>query len=136
VVKGPDLTINGGSDAFVAKVSLLGNELEYCGYIGGADADRGQCIAVDAEGNAYIGGYPYSTQNSFPVLNGPDSTFNGYFDGFIAKVNSEGTGLDFCGYIGGVDRDGCDGIAVDNKNNVYVTGSTYSDERSSAAAPI
>ena len=33
---GPDLTHNGGADAFVAKVSPQGTQLLYCGYIGGA----------------------------------------------------------------------------------------------------
>ena len=35
VTGGPDLTHNGGYDAFVAKVNAAGTALTYCGYIGG-----------------------------------------------------------------------------------------------------
>ncbi len=45
-----------------------------------------------------------STETTFPVTVGPDLTFNGISDGwdaFVAKVNAAGTGLVYCGYIGG-----------------------------------
>ena len=40
----------------------------------------------------------------------------------MAKVNAAGTGLVYCGYIGGSDDDEGDGIAVDSAGNAYVTG--------------
>jgi len=46
----------------------------------------------------------------------------------VAKVNSAGTALLYCGYIGGLDYDYGSGIAVDSSGNAYVTGTTYSDE--------
>ena len=42
VIGGPDLTHNGGYDAFVAKVNAAGTALVYCGYIGGSGDDYGQ----------------------------------------------------------------------------------------------
>src|SRR5262249_6093398 len=75
-VRGPDLTANGGTDAFAAKVNPSGSALVYCGYIGGASTDYGFGIAVDAGGYAYITGLTGSTQASFPVVVGPDLTFN------------------------------------------------------------
>ncbi|MEW6747792.1 MAG: hypothetical protein AB1486_34125 [Planctomycetota bacterium] len=36
---------------------------------------------------------------------GPDLTYNGGTDGFVAKVTSDGTGLASCGYGGGDDTD-------------------------------
>jgi len=87
---GPDLTHNGGKsygdDAFVAKVSAQGIALLYCGYIGGSGGDCGCGIAVDAAGNAYVAGSTYSTETTFPVKGGPDPTFNGGCDIFVAKV--------------------------------------------------
>ena len=74
----------------------------YCGYIGGSESEYGESIAVDGQGNAYVVGRTGSTEASFPVTVGPDLSYNGYtYDVFVAKVNSEGTGLDYCGYIGG-----------------------------------
>ncbi len=129
VINGPDLTYNGDfNDAFVAKVNAAGTGLEYCGYIGGSDMDMGYSIAVDGSGNAYVTGYTESNEATFPVINGPDLTYNGGFrDAFVAKVNAAGTGFDYCGYIGGDDTDQGEGIAVDGSGNAYVTGIAYSD---------
>jgi uncharacterized repeat protein (TIGR02543 family) len=125
---GPDLTYNGGTDAFVAKVNVSGMALVYCGYIGGSDLDRGFGIAVDCEGNAYVTGDTLSTEATFPVTVGPDLTYNGSLDAFVAKVNVSGMALVYCGYIGGSDIDHGIGIAVDGEGNAYVTGHTYSTE--------
>src|SRR6266540_296903 len=132
VLVGPDLTFNGGlADAFVAKVNAAGTGLVYAGYIGGSGEDRGTGIAVDGAGNAYVTGDTSSTQATFPVLVGPDLTFNGgLFDAFVAKVNAAGTALVYAGYIGGSDSDLGFGIAVDGTGNAYVTGQTVSTEAS------
>ena len=132
VTVGPDLTYNGGSpyggDAFVAKVNAAGTHLDYCGYIGGSAGDVGSGIAVDAAGNAYVTGETDSTEATFPVTVGPDLTFNGRRDAFVARVNSTGTSLDYCGYIGGSNKMSASGIAVDAAGNAYVTGETDSTE--------
>ena len=131
VTVGPDLTHNGGGfDAFVAKVNPAGTALVYAGYIGGSGNDLGFGIAVDSTGNAYVAGSTYSDETSFPVTVGPDLTFNGNGDAFVAKVNPAGTALVYCGYIGGSAADGGTGIAVDNAGNVYVSGTTNSTETS------
>lgn len=129
VTVGPDLTINGGKDAYVAKVSADGARLIYCGYIGGNKGDWGRQIAVDASGCAYVVGITDSTEASFPVALGPDLSHNGGDDAFIAKIKADGTGFDYCGYIGGANTDsGNGGIAVDDLGCVYITGETNSTE--------
>jgi uncharacterized repeat protein (TIGR01451 family) len=128
VTVGPDLTYNGGRDAFVAKVDATGTNLDYCGYIGGDNWDWGYDIAVDGAGNAYITGITDSYQSSFPVTVGPDLTKSLDYDAFVAKVSGSGTGLSYCGYIGGFGYDSGSAIAVDSSGNAYVTGATYSDQ--------
>jgi hypothetical protein len=131
VTVGPDLTYNGGSwDAFVAKVNTQGTALDYCGYLGGTSSDYAHAIAVDAAANAYIVGYTFSTESSFPVKVGPDLTQNGAEDGFIAKVDSQGMALEYCGFIGGDGTDAANGIALDYAGNAYVSGETASDQSS------
>src|SRR6266540_470448 len=125
---GPDLTYRAANDAFVAKVKADGTGLVYCGYIGGSGGDFGQGIAVDGSGNAYVVGYTDSTAASFPETVGPDLTFNGSTDAFVAKVNAAGTALVYCGYIGGSGIDIAYGVAVDTAGNAYVTGYTLSSE--------
>ena len=106
VFNGPDLTYNGAGDAFVAKVNPAGTGLDYAGFIGGSGSDEGRGIAVDAAGNAYVTGMTTSSQNGFPVVSGPDVTFNGAMDAFVAKVGEgpdvhEITGvLDGAGFLG------------------------------------
>ena len=128
VAGGPDLTFNGDADAFVAKVAPDGTGLTYAGYIGGDSYDDGYGIAVDATGAAYVTGYTYSSEATFPVVGGPDLTHNGVYDAFVAKVAPDGTGLTYAGYIGGSEHDHGSGIAVDSTGAAYVTGGTGSSE--------
>ena len=129
VTTGPDTTSNAGMDAFVAKVNASGTALEYCGYIGGNSIDVGYGIAVDSGGNAYVAGATGSDQDTFPVGNTSwpgSTTFNGVIDAFVAKVNSAGTALAYCGYLGGSETDAALDLALDGANNVYVCGHTLS----------
>ena len=134
VAVGPDLTPNGDFsdlDAFVAKIDASGAALVYCGFIGGTKSDLGNGIAVDSLGNAYVAGATLSPQASFPVLIGPDLTYNGgnfHGDAFVAKVDASGTSLDYCGFIGGVSDDMGSAIAVDAAGSAYITGTTLSTE--------
>jgi hypothetical protein len=124
---GPDRTHNSGEDAFVAKVRVDGGGLSYCGYIGGSDNERGMGIAVDDLGRAYIAGYSYSSSTEgFPVLTGPDVTYNGSGEAFVARVAADGTLLEYCGYIGGIAEDWGRAIAVDGYGHAFVTGHTAS----------
>ncbi|MBM3305353.1 MAG: hypothetical protein FJY79_05340 [Candidatus Aminicenantes bacterium] len=128
VEAGPVSTHGGAADAFVAKVDASGASLVYCGYIGGADDDFGQGIAVDKDGNAYVAGFAGSAGDTFPVVAGPDLVFNLGGDAFVAKVDASGTSLVYCGYIGGEASESAMAIAVDASGNAYVTGYTYSTE--------
>ena len=131
VTAGPDLTGNGGADAFIAKIPESGTGLVYCGYIGGSANEYGNCIAVDTAGNAYVAGGTNSSETTFPVTGGPDLTHGsggGGLDGFIAKVNPEGTALVYCGYIGGNKLDIANGIAIDASGRAYVAGYTYGSD--------
>jgi len=136
VVTGPDLTHNGTNfDAFVAKVTPSGTSLEYAGYIGGSgDSEGGSGIAVDGAGAAYVTGGTDSTEATFPdgdgipPLPGPDPTYNGNVDAFVAKVAPSGASLAYAGYIGGFGGDTGFAIAVDGTGASYVSGTTASSQ--------
>jgi hypothetical protein len=132
VTVGPDLTHNGGVDAFVAKVSADGSGLEYCGYIGGSGTDVAESIEVDpaGDGGIYLAGETSSTVAAgFPATIGPDTSYNGGdYDGWVAMLKADGQTFAYCGYIGGSDWDDAEGVAVDDSGCAYVTGFSASGE--------
>jgi hypothetical protein len=118
-------TLGGLNDAFVTKLNSTGTGLIYSTYIGGSDDDRGYSIAIDGSGNAYITGSTQST--NYGITPGAFQTNNGgYYDVFVTKLNSTGTGLIYSTYIGGSGRDYGLGIAIDGSGNAYITGNTWS----------
>jgi hypothetical protein len=130
---GPDVTFNGLTDAFVAKVASDGSGLVWAGYIGGSSIDAGRDIAVDAAGNAYVTGVTLG--GSFPASGGPDTTHNGSYDAFVAKVKADGSGLVYAGFLGGSSNDSGEAIAVDSGGNAYLTGYTESSDFPAAGGP-
>jgi len=92
-VVGPSLILDttfGREDAFVARVNVQGAALDYCGYIGGMNFDQGNGIALDSFGNAYVIGYTASDAGfqNFPAVTGPDLSYNGGVDAFVAKIEA------------------------------------------------
>jgi hypothetical protein len=116
----------GQTDAFVIKVNAAGSALVYSALIGGAGLDYATGIAIDASGSAYIAGYTSSV--AFPVTSGgfQKSYGGGLQDAFVAKLNSSGTALIYCTYLGGAGNDVANGIAVNAAGQAYVVGYTDS----------
>jgi photosystem II stability/assembly factor-like uncharacterized protein len=113
----------GGSDAFVAKINAAGTHFDYVTYLGGSSTDFGLGIAVDGGGNAYVTGTTVS--NDFPTTPGSTAKRPGN-DGFLTKLNSNGSGLVFSTFFGiGFDARVA-GVALDGAGNAYVTGTTQS----------
>jgi hypothetical protein len=104
---------------------LVIDPLVYSTYIGGSEYDRGNAIAVDGKGNAYVTGETYST--NYDVTPGAFQT-DGGGDVFVTKLSARGTVLVYSTYIGGSYGDRGYGIAVDGSGNAYVTGYTTSTD--------
>jgi hypothetical protein len=92
--------------------------------------DFGAAIAVDGTGHAYVAGgsgspdFP-TTQRSFdPEHNGEVNSL----DAFVVKLKPDGSGLDFATFLGGHCNEAVTGIAVDDHDRVFVTGSTLSND--------
>ncbi len=102
--------------------------LLYSGFIGGSSSESGGNVALDAARNLYVIGSTRSAD--FPATVGPDTSFNDttLTDAYVAKVNPEGTGLVYAGFIGGNQPDTPFNIAVDSTGAAYVGGSTCSKE--------
>jgi hypothetical protein len=122
-------------DAFVAKISADGSTLLYSTYLGGENTDIAYGIAVDSSGEAYVAGTTNSPHfpvgaSAFNTLCGGDgkcgATWNpqGFivFNGFVTKLNVEGSALIYSGFLGYYENVECLAIAVDGAENAYVTG--------------
>jgi hypothetical protein len=127
-----DTTPGGGSDGWLAKLNATGSALGYLTRLGGNDNDLPEGVAVDANGNATVGGSTRSTD--FPTTPGAfDTTQNGgafdeRFDLFVTKVNAAGSGLVYSTYAGGSKSDFADDFAQDAAGNTYLVGSTLSPD--------
>jgi hypothetical protein len=110
-----------GGDAFAAKLSA-GGGLLWNSFLGGADLDMAESIAVDGSGNVFVGGYSYAGWGS------PSRPFQGYDgpDVFAAKLDGGGAlawntflpSTDWAINYWGM------GIAVDGTGGTFVTGTS------------
>jgi hypothetical protein len=120
-----DATYNGGDgDAFVTKLTPQGYTFAYSSYLGGSGIDKGNDIAVDRAGAAYIVGDTDSTD--FPISDPVDGTFNGVVDAFVTKVNPRGSALTYSTFMGGSILDTGIAITIDGLGAAYIVGQTAS----------
>jgi len=129
-------------DGFVTKINPTGTAFLYSTYLGGSSDDAVFGIAVDANGNAYVTGA--TSSSDFPTTTGVVQTkFAGpatapqppqfrptfvFGDSFAAKLQSDGSGLVYSTYLGGLGDDGGVGIAVDANGNAFIVGHTMSTD--------
>jgi hypothetical protein len=111
-------------DVFVTKVNAAGTALVYSTYIGGNNFERGQSIAVDSSGNAYVTGRTQSA--NFPTATPIQSALGGSEDAFVTKLNPNGSALVYSTYLGGSGPEDGRGIVIDSAGSAYVTGQTDS----------
>ena len=89
-----------GQGAFVTKWSADGKQMLYSTFLAGSYYDFPTGIAVDAQGNAYVTGYTYSTD--FPVTSGAIQTQNSsQISAFVAKISPDGSKLLYSTYLSG-----------------------------------
>ena len=117
----------GGTDTFITKLNATGSGLIYSTLIGGKSDDKGDAIAVDSSGNAYLTGKTSSIDNAscpgpgipntgtacctgvgtgtcipFPTTPGAFQTTSAVNDNnFVAKLNATGSALTYSTYLRG-----------------------------------
>jgi hypothetical protein len=113
------------ADAFVVKLSGAGAVL-YATYVGGHGDQRGNAIAVDDRGSAYVTGRTDS--DNFPTTPGVPRGVPPVHTGtaFVFKVNPLGSKLDYSKMLGGYQEEEGRAIALDARRHVYVAGWTSS----------
>ena len=101
--------------------------LAYSTFLGGAQFDSGEAIAVDQSGRATIAGGTLSSD--FPTTPGAfDPTFNTNTDVFVARFNADGSALDYASFVGGADVDAGLSLVINSDGRATVSEITASDD--------
>jgi uncharacterized repeat protein (TIGR01451 family) len=124
-------TISGVSDVFLTKINAQGSALVYSTYLGGQFGETARGLAVNTVGEAYVAGTTSSAD--FPAFNSLQSYNKGvtdipFNDAFVTRFKADGSGLIYSTFLGGTSNDSANGLALDTKGNIYLTGSTQSND--------
>lgn len=114
----------GQADIFLAKYDPNG-QLLWSHVFGSPGFDRGNCLAIDDQGDVYLAGY-YSGNIDIDPGSGTTMLYNsGGYDAFLAKFTPQGQFIQRL-YIGGLAFEEANGIGLDQDGNIYLTG-TFGD---------
>jgi hypothetical protein len=120
-----DSILAGPGEVFVAKLNSDLSSILAATFLGGSDVEQVFDLALDSAGNVYIAGEAVSAD--FPGV-GPgsaDSTFAGFSEGFVAKLNSDLSSILAATFLGGDNRDTAFGLALDSTGNIYVAAGGF-----------
>jgi uncharacterized repeat protein (TIGR01451 family) len=132
---------------FVAKInpsqppSLV--YLTFLGGSGGPGADTSAGIGVDNGGDVFIAGntsstdFPTSGTNGIPYQTGPETKTQctglpTCTSVFVSELNPAGSTLKYSTYLSGDGDDQASGMAIDGQGDVFVTGTTTSQDVASS----
>ena len=93
--------------------------------IPGSGVSQVNASTTDKKGNFYVAGRTASTD--FPVRKAVQTTLKGPGDGFVLQMDPAGKIL-FATYFGGSGDESINGIAVDARGDIYITGITTSSD--------
>ena len=113
----------GGGDSFIAKFNAPDYRLAYSTYFGGNGNDEIHALAVDGAGNAYVTGL--TTSNNLSTKDVFQPQFKSQ-DAFVAKLNADGSKLEFCSYLGGTSYERGRAIKLAADGTIWVGGYTTS----------
>jgi Beta-propeller repeat len=114
-------------DAYVSKIDPVAGKVIYTTRLGGNKWDGAIRIEVDQQGNAYVAGFTESS--NFPTTSNAfrRAYIGGKSDAFLVKLKADGA-IEYSSFFGGSDADQGNGLALDKAGNVYLAGTTWSDD--------
>ena len=123
----PSLAPEGANGTFLVKFPSDGGAPLYSTPVGGRNYVVASALAVNRSGEVFVAGGIGAA--GFPITPGAfDTTYNGNNDGFLTKINSNGTQVMFSTVIGAGDYDTVHEIAVNDRGDVAVVGITSSSD--------
>lgn len=123
-------TLTGNNyDAFLVKFNNSGVRI-WGTYYGGIGYEKATCVAIDPNGNVFLGGVTdtltYGVASTSGIASsGFQNIYSGKSDGFLVKFDALGNRL-WGTYFGGAEDDNIKTLTIDGQANVIVAGSTSS----------
>jgi hypothetical protein len=118
-------SLAGSNDAFVAEIDAAGDHLNWATFLGGANVDLAQAIALASSGDVILTGKTESSD--FPVTPGAyDPSFNGGADAFVTKLLEDGSSVVWSSFLGASAYEIAFGLIDDGAAGVVVGGYTSS----------
>lgn len=119
---GVDSSTLGFQDACVFKLNSDLSSMIWGSYLGGSGNDAGYSIKFDGLGNLFVAGGTNSTD--FPQTSGGlnVSFLGGTADGFLAKIDTNGSTLFQSTFLGTPSYDQSYFVEIDEFNNIYTYG--------------
>jgi hypothetical protein len=116
-----NLTAETFADAIVVKLSPSGDFI-FAKKFGGSNFDIATNIHLDNENNIYLTGTFRNIADFDPNDESYLLTSNGFEDFFLLKLDADGEFI-YCKQVGGLGNESCDGIDLDEYQNIYLSGS-------------
>ena len=116
-----NLTAETFADAIVVKISPSGDFI-FAKKFGGSGFDIATNIHLDNENNLYLTGTFRNSADFDPNDESYLLTSNGFEDIFLLKLDTDGEFI-YCKQFGGLGNESCDGIDLDEYQNIYLFGS-------------
>jgi len=125
-VPAPQPAPGGGADGFLIRLDEGPEAAHFATYLGGANEDAANAIAIDATGRVIVAGVTRSAD--FPVVDPIQEMFAGESDGFVVMFDLENSEMVYSTYLGGLADDSVTALAIDGSGAAYVAGATSSLE--------
>ena len=116
----------GFGDAFCFVMNSQTEEILFSSYWGGSKSDNLTSLAVLQNGNVVLGGNTNS--QDFPLKRPVQGSIQGLFDGFLSVIAIEKKQMEFSTFLGGMNQDSIECIAIQKDGSLIVAGSTQSPD--------
>ncbi|HVX68035.1 MAG TPA: SBBP repeat-containing protein, partial [Bryobacteraceae bacterium] len=138
----PGAYLAGGIGVFAGKVKAAGTGLAYLTYFSTTQfpfspnanpANTVNALAVDQAGNAYLAGSTFdpnlpATGAAYQKTFGGPDTMLPPTDGFVARLNTSGSRVEWASYLGRTQNETIQSIALDAGGNLWAAGITKSSD--------
>jgi len=117
-------------EGFITKLANGDGSLLFSTFFGGSRSDSINDVTLNDNGEIYVVGQTQSTDfpTANPIQSGLNLTQCFCDDAFVTKLSPDALTVLYSTYLGGASTDSGSSIALDANDDIYITGSTKSDD--------